>query len=290
MRIAWNRKQHVFEDGIELKHCGRCDQWLILECFYKSKDTFDGLRGQCKECKKKEANSSKEYQKKYNHEYYENNKEHILETVHDYADKNKEKISARNKENREQNREQLSINSNNYYHANKEVIKIKSKEHRIKNKHILRIKKSIYYDKNREEIIRKNTEHVKKKRVENDPHFYLVRNLHMQKRRSLEKKRVTTLTVDEFKECLIFFDHKDAYTGLEMDNITRDHIIPMSGGGGYNKHNIIPCSLSVNSSKGNKDMEAWYKEQPFFSEERLSKIKQWMGYKPNSNILQTSFF
>ena len=34
----------------------------------------------------------------------------------------------------------------------------------------------------------------------------------------------------------------------------------------------------LNSSKNDKDMLQWYKEQTFFSEERLHKIYEWQEY------------
>ena len=36
-----------------------------------------------------------------------------------------------------------------------------------------------------------------------------------------------------------------------------------------------------NSSKQDKDMEEWYQEQDFYSEERLQKIYEWQEYAYN---------
>ena len=38
---------------------------------------------------------------------------------------------------------------------------------------------------------------------------------------------------------------------------------------------------NYNSSKKDKDLLEWYKEQPFFSEERLQKIYEWQEYAYN---------
>jgi len=96
------------------------------------------------------------------------------------------------------------------------------------------------------------------------------------RRRTLKRHAPATMTTAEWIECLEYFDRKDAYTGKEMNEISKDHIIPLKKGGGYVKNNIVPCEKSVNSSKNGKDMEEWFRSQPFFSEERLEKIYKWI--------------
>lgn len=43
------RKEHIFIEGIEYKHCKACDQNLFLDCFTKAK-TWDGLKNECVDC------------------------------------------------------------------------------------------------------------------------------------------------------------------------------------------------------------------------------------------------
>lgn len=105
--------------------------------------------------------------------------------------------------------------------------------------------------------------------------------LNMHRRRARVNNCISTLTTKDWEECLVYFDYKDAYTGLPMKAISQDHVIPVSKGGGYTKQNIIPCERTINSVKGKKDMETWYRQQPFFSEERLQKIYNWIGMKDN---------
>lgn len=109
-------------------------------------------------------------------------------------------------------------------------------------------------------------------------------------RRTLKRKLICTLTPEQWEECLQFFDYKDAYTGLLMTIVSQDHVIPLTRGGPTTRQNIIPCELGVNCSKGKRDMETWYRRQPFFSELRLKRIKKWMGMKPNEHNLQLSMF
>ena len=53
-----------------------------------------------------------------------------------------------------------------------------------------------------------------------------------------------------------------------------EHVVPISKGGAHDIDNIVPACAACNSSKGAKDMDSWYQEQPFFSEIRLQKIKR----------------
>ncbi|MFZ9740143.1 MAG: hypothetical protein ACO3NK_07520 [Prochlorotrichaceae cyanobacterium] len=46
--------------------------------------------------------------------------------------------------------------------------------------------------------------------------------------------------------------------------------------GGLNEAtNLIPSCRRCNGHKGAKDVEAWYRAQPFFTEERWAAIQQW---------------
>jgi hypothetical protein len=71
-----------------------------------------------------------------------------------------------------------------------------------------------------------------------------------------------------------------AYCGfLEKEHIElfgkqlhKDHVIH----DGYNDiRNCIPACYDCNCSKWQNDMEEWFKEQTFFTEDKLEKIKKW---------------
>lgn len=46
------RKEHIVENGIELKWCGRCKRWLPLTNFASNRAKWDGLQERCTECRK----------------------------------------------------------------------------------------------------------------------------------------------------------------------------------------------------------------------------------------------
>lgn len=102
------------------------------------------------------------------------------------------------------------------------------------------------------------------------------------KRRSLTRNQ--TYTVKQESEMKLFFNNCCAYSGIPLEegvNYSIDHIIPLSKGGDNLIYNLVPMDIKLNSSKCNKDMEIWYRKQPFFSEERLNKIYEWVEYAKN---------
>ena len=65
-----------------------------------------------------------------------------------------------------------------------------------------------------------------------------------------------------------------AYCGVYLtpQNEHLEHIIPISVGGTNTPDNIVCSCAKCNLSKNARPMEEWYREQPFFSEERLQQI------------------
>lgn len=87
-----------------------------------------------------------------------------------------------------------------------------------------------------------------------------------------------TLTIEDWKECLIHFRGECAYCGAKQSRrvkLTKEHVIPVSKKGPTVKTNIIPGCTSCNCSKSNEDLEVWYRKQKFFNEERLQRIRRW---------------
>jgi 5-methylcytosine-specific restriction endonuclease McrA len=73
---------------------------------------------------------------------------------------------------------------------------------------------------------------------------------------------------------LDFFGHSCAYCGTAL-NLTMDHVVPLSRGGGDRIKNIVPGCFSCNSSKQESDALTWYSRKSFFSKDRWNKILAW---------------
>lgn len=54
--------------------------------------------------------------------------------------------------------------------------------------------------------------------------------------------------------------------------LTLEHIVPLSKGGLHVEENLLGSCKPCNSSKHVKPVEAWYRAQPFFSEQRWQEI------------------
>lgn len=185
----------------------------------------------------------------------------------------KECKSARKKT--EKYREQNKKVAKARYVRKKEHIKQIVNEYRLANAEAISQRRKEKYSIT--EVKLRKKEYDKKRRLERTAEYVLMRKRLNQSYIARKNKCESTLTKAEYQECLNYFNYADAYTGLPMKTESQDHVIPLSKGGGYTKKNIIPCDRAINASKCNSDMETWYRKQPFFSEERLEKINQWMS-------------
>jgi hypothetical protein len=98
--------------------------------------------------------------------------------------------------------------------------------------------------------------------------------------------RIHDISTKEWENCLKVFDYGCAYCGISQEearkrdgqNLHREHVEH----NGYNDlRNGVPACRGCNDKKWAFEMLEWYKQQPFFSEERLQKILWWIneGYK-----------
>jgi hypothetical protein len=164
----------------------------------------------------------------------------------------------------------------------KDVLK---RQHENPQKHRDESKK--WYDNNKEHRLSVHKKWIKNnlKYWQNYIKQYIKDNPHRAKQYS-ENHREHDITTAEWNNCLIVFDYKCAYCGIsqkeakkrDKQNLHKDHV----DSEGYNDlSNAAPACRSCNDKKWQHDMETWFREQEFFSEERLEFIKWWMneGYK-----------
>lgn len=283
------------------KKCSKCGEWLVANSvnFNKHKNSKYGLRSYCKECKRK---ADKEYAYK--------NKDKIKERSKKYYNENKDKINERSKKYYDQNKKvkpkeeppknkictscgKLLPNTKDYfYEGGKRKDGTKRLQARCKECEKLyhRTQDKIYYQNNKEAKKQYNREYVKnhKEKIRENWKKYLQTDKgkiaranskanSSAKRRLNEQKLKTPMKSYQYKEMMDFFDNKCAYSG-RGDFITRDHIIPLKKGGEHAIWNLVPMHGPYNFSKQDKDIEEWYKQQDYFSEERLAKIREWQEY------------
>ena len=271
---------------MKTKQCTKCKRWLptTTEYFNKDKSKPCGLRPRCKECRIEDSKLYREkYPDKIKKNRQENYKEHRLEyrkRAHKHYCENKEKIKNKTKQYYQDNLEKIKPKQRKYYEANKGTIKKQAKKWKQNNP--LKIKKSaLKYRQGHKSLMKK----LRQQWEQNNPQKVRMK---LEKRRTLKQNLLATLSIEAWRETIKHFSSRCVYCGKELTDkeITQDHIIPITKSGHYISQNIVPCCLVCNSSKGNKDWEEWYKEQIFFSIKRYKKIYKWIGYNPETKILQ----
>jgi 5-methylcytosine-specific restriction endonuclease McrA len=172
--------------------------------------------------------NKKEYQK----EYYQKNKEYLLNCNREYRKTEQGKISR--KKTYEKYKNNIIEKTKKYYQEHK--------------------KQKLDYDRkylrtNREKIMARHSQWTKTEMGKASRQRIKI------VRRVREREIINTLTSQEWLDILKEYDYKCAYCGIEFDENTlptRDHIIPISKGGNNIKNNIIPACQSCNSRKKDK--------------------------------------
>lgn len=141
-------------------------------------------------------------------------------------------------------------------HAERERERIKTPERKETRKRYVQTeefkmsirKSSIRYYEENKEVLREKNKQYRMNNIERIRHNI---NAYKTKRRGLP----ATLTVDEWKQILKFYNNLCAYCGQESNILHKEHKIPVSRGGGYTRENIVPACPSCNSSKRSKTPE-----------------------------------
>ena len=256
-----------------MKHCSKCFEVLPMNSnyFYLRKDKKDGLRDDCKLCRK-------EYEKEYRtknkskirnyREFYKNeHSDRIKETNRKYYSKNKAEIAIRSSLYYKQNRSEILLRVKKYRDKNKDEIKL----YRLKNQESIKDNWKKYYEKNKERLFYKG----KVWRKNNKDKVNESKRKSNQKRRSLERNLASTFTTDQWQQCLAHFNHQCAYCGSK-ESLEQEHVVPVSVGGHYTADNIIPACKSCNSSKNNKIMQDWFTQHENYSVERMANILKYV--------------
>lgn len=114
---------------MDTKICSSCNKPRVITLFGKLKSSKDGLRYDCKICRKKYREENREKIKEQQRQYYEINKNTLIENNKEYRKNNKEKISKQRKEyrNREEVKEHIKQKNLEYLPIKKNKIKEKRK-------------------------------------------------------------------------------------------------------------------------------------------------------------------
>ena len=293
------RREELFKQGIKV--CCTCKRELPLDLFNNNKSCSDGLSRMCRECSQQKG---REYYEEHSEEmcertkqWRENNPEKYKTSSKEYREKNKDKIKQYYRDNIEYFKQWREEHSKEYYERNKDRIIAYQKRYREEHPDICATRHARYYQEHAEELRQKakvyQQEHLEEVRAKK--RLYVATHKEQRKRwlqsesgklsakRSAHKRRVLLeghgdFTSDEVFDALEFFEYKCAYTGESLEEKYHlDHIVPIVKGGFNYIWNIVPSNPGPNLSKHASDMEEWFRQQPYFSEERLQKIYEWIN-------------
>lgn len=120
-----------------------------------------------------------------------------------------------------------------------------------------------------------------------DPAFVLAgrERAHVRRERIRRGKATQPLTGKAIARRFAQFSNRCAYCASK-GNLHVEHVIPVSRGGLHHLNNILPACVSCNTTKHTSPMDSWYRQQPFFTEARLDKIKRILGVTRRAPVEQ----
>jgi 5-methylcytosine-specific restriction endonuclease McrA len=106
----------------------------------------------------------------------------------------------------------------------------------------------------------------------------IVKAFHGAKRRAAKAGVEDTLTIEQLRSVVEFFDGICPYCNSEIEGtLTIDHIIAMSLGGKNEAGNIAIAHSSCNRRKGNLPLLTFYEREPRFDDASLYSIVSYMS-------------
>jgi hypothetical protein len=211
--------------NIQLKVCNICKLSLSVDKFGKASGNEDGLRGQCKSCRAK-----------YCKEYYQDNKDEILEQKKEYYQDNKDERLKYNKEYYQDNKAEIKEKKKEYRRDNKAEIAERNKKYYQDNKAEKLKKGKEYYQDNKAKILEQKKEYQKNK-YNTDPNFKAKENLRkatyrLFKRADKNKKTLKILGVSSYEDALsrLLKTMPEGYTLQDFleGKLAIDHKIPLA--------------------------------------------------------------
>ena len=183
----------------DAKVCTKCKEEKPRSEFYKNRRVKDGFQNQCKVCEK---------------QYYQENREKILNRAKQHYQENREKILDYAKQHYQENKEKLPDYRKQYYQENKEKLSDYFKQH---------------YQENKE--------------------LYIERAA---KRRALKIKAIPEALIDcpvEKGRLVQIYNLRDVLTKATGVEYHVDHIWPLSKGGPHWSGNLQIITAEENRSK-----------------------------------------
>jgi hypothetical protein len=127
------RDTKIDENGTILKQCSKCNEYKPLSEYHNHKGCSFGKNSVCKKCVIEDATN-----------WYQKNREKVIQREKEYAEKNREKTRAYKTKYALNNPEKVKESNKKYAENNKDTIKARRKIYREKKKEKLKNDKKLY--------------------------------------------------------------------------------------------------------------------------------------------------
>lgn len=221
-----------------MKTCTRCKVEQPFNEFYKDTGKKDGLRSLCKKCTRKSQA-----------EYHKNNAEKIKERQRRWSQQNTEKIKEYHRRLYKSNPEKRKEQVKEWRKNNPEKVNKAARE-RYKNNPKVREHKLQYGRTHRDQNTKRGREWRKNNREK-----FLINSREQVARRRARKENNGVFVV--LKKELLKIYLSPCFACGSTENLTQDHIIPISRGGRHSIGNLMPLCHSCNASKNSKTWMEW---------------------------------
>lgn len=228
----------------EKQTCSKCGLEKRISEFY----TFPKSR--CKECIKHERK-----------QYYQDNKIIVTERNNKYQEIHCDEISQYKQSWYQENKNRIAQSCAQRYQGKKEQIKIYLKKYYSEHREKLIKDSRNYYHQNKEKIIDYQREYCKRNPERASLYKSKYRANHRIQRQEADlirkeqlKANGGNITFGEWNNLLELYNHK-CLACESTENLSMDHIIPLSKGGRHSIDNVQLLCVSCNSHKGTKTID-----------------------------------
>ena len=223
-----------------MKHCPRCGKDLPEEAFHKNRCRVDGLHQCCKECRSKYRRARYAANPELREARAEEYREHAMDP--EFVENNRRRV-------REYCREKRSDPEWRAIERERLAWKNLSSEQKQQAIDRQRVRRAA----NREIFNRKQNEYRRERRKK-DAKFRQAKRDEAKMRKHLKRANGGSYTAEEWNTMCLFVGGRCVACG-QIAELTVDHIIPVSMGGGNDINNIQPLCMSCNASKGATEMD-----------------------------------
>ena len=141
------------EEGEEVKPCRRCYTPKPLSMYPFERRNRDGRAGTCRACVSDKQAKSETY-KKYQSDYYRENRERLASDRKTYRANNAASISEKKRRYRQENPDVVAAANADYYRKNKSKLNVYKSDYYRRNADRLKARAKRYYEENKAEVFR----------------------------------------------------------------------------------------------------------------------------------------